>query len=231
MERSESGQPIYQHQERERDFEFAIGDGENIEAISNHIEQYLGPVDGVLHEMISDLVHIDIHVVAPTEERDWYTLVTSGMSDKPMNAPEGAEEFRYSELMISLPSDWNMNQEDWKQEEHFWPIRWLKMLARFPHEYETWLWEYHSMPNQDPPQPFASNTEMCGMLIVPPLLVDDEFQILELEDRNIFFHALLPIYSDELDLKLKEGVEALFDGFDRDGVCELLNPKRPSILG
>src|SRR6185295_19871223 len=94
---SESGDPIYRHQ-REKPFEPARGDEQNIEAIAAHIEKHIGPPDSVFHEIISDLVHIDVHFVAPAPERNFRTLVTSGMSDRPMNAPEGAEHLRYAEM-------------------------------------------------------------------------------------------------------------------------------------
>jgi hypothetical protein len=45
-----------------KDFVLATGE-EHIEAISAHLERHLGPVSGVFHEIISDLVHIDVHVV------------------------------------------------------------------------------------------------------------------------------------------------------------------------
>ncbi|MEO1370220.1 MAG: suppressor of fused domain protein, partial [Acidobacteriota bacterium] len=49
-------------------------------------------------------------------------------------------------------------------------------------------------------------------------------------DRTVHFHALVPLHQDEVDLKLEKGAEALFDGFDRDGVSELLDPGRPSSV-
>jgi hypothetical protein len=57
----------------------------------------------LFHELLSDLVHVDIHIVEPTAARNYYTLVTSGMSDRPMAAPEECRECRYAELVISLP--------------------------------------------------------------------------------------------------------------------------------
>ena len=111
METSESGAPIHRHEERERDFELATGDSENIDRISDHIEKHIGPVASVFHELVSDLVHIDVHMVEPTPERPCYTLVTSGMSDKPMQAPEGHEDLAYTELMICLPPNWPLTEE------------------------------------------------------------------------------------------------------------------------
>ncbi|MFK7910994.1 MAG: suppressor of fused domain protein [Akkermansiaceae bacterium] len=230
-EQSESGDPIIRHEARERDFEFATGDSENIDAISDHIEQHIGPVANVFHEIISDLIHIDIHIVEPTEERNFYTLVTSGMSDMPMAAPDELHACAYSELMICLPPDWPMGEEAWKNEDNYWPIRLLKMLARFPHEYQTWLWSRHTIPNGNPAVPYASNTGLVGTMVLPPLTASEAFYTLQIsEEKIIHFHGLIPLYEEEMDLKLKKGAEALFDGFDQLGVSEILIPNRPSSI-
>ncbi len=232
MEESEPEARIYRHEERDGDFELAIGDSENIEKISDHIEAHIGPIENVFHELISDLVHIDVHIVHPTPERPFYTLVTSGMSDKPMHPPAGHEDKRFAELLICLPPDWPMSQEAWKQnEEAYWPIYMLKFLARFPHEYQTWLWASHTVPNGDPPAPFASNTQLCCAMILPPLTVGDGFHELRISDeKTIHFFAITPLYRDEMELKLKKGAEALFDGFDAQRVTEILNPARKSVI-
>lgn len=231
MERSESGAPIHRYKDGPKDFGLATGDSENIERISDHIERHIGPIARVFHELVSELVHIDVHIVGPTPERNFYTLVTSGMSDKPMRPPEEYSDLRYSELMICLPPDWPMTDGEWEKDENYWPIRMLKMLARFPHEYGTWLWAMHTMPHGDPPQPFASNTRLCGMILLPPVAAPPEFQELRVsDDKTIYFHALVPLHADEMDLKLKKGAGALFDGFNDHGVSEILNPARPSSL-
>ena len=80
-------------------------------------------------KQLSDLVHIDIHMVEPTPEKNYYTLVTSGMSDRPMNAPAECGELRYAEIAISLPPDWPLTQEAFADENNYWPLRWLKILA------------------------------------------------------------------------------------------------------
>jgi hypothetical protein len=221
--------PVYRHEARERDFEPALGDESNIEAIADHIEKHIGPVDKVFHELISDLVHIDIHIVAPTKERNFYTLVTSGMSDKAMNAPDA--QWQFAELMMCLPSGWPLEQNALDNEDNYWPIRWLKMMARLPHEYETWLGFGHTVPNGDPPAPFAANTEFCCMLVLPPpIYTPKEFHRLETENGKIInFYALIPLYKEEMNLKMRQGTEALFDGFDKHGVSEVVNLSRNNI--
>lgn len=230
-ETSESGAPIYRHESRDRDFEFAAGDSENIDRISDHIETHVGPVETVFHELISDLVHIDIHIVAPSEARNCYTLVTSGMSDRAMNAPDPYPDLKYSELLIALPPDWPMAEDSWNEEENYWPIRTLKFLSRFPHEYETWLWAMHTIPNGNPPEPYASNTKMTGAILLPPITLPPAFHELVIDDeKTIHFHSVVPLHDDEMDLKLKKGAEALFNGFDESGVSEILDPSRESSV-
>ncbi len=229
-EHSESGAPIYHHQARSREFELASGDEETIQRISDHIELHCGTPEWVFHELVSDLVHIDIHVVPPNEERDFYTVVTSGMSDRPMSPPAGAEEYQYAELILCLPSDWPLRQEDFKDENNYWPIRALKMLARFPHEYQTWLFTGHTVPNGNPPQPFAENTQMCCSLLLQPILFDPEFSTLAANsEKTVHFLSLIPLYQEEMDFKLREGLNSLLDRFDQVGVSELLDPNRVNV--
>jgi hypothetical protein len=245
-ELSPSGNPILRHAERKIPFQLAVGDSENIGRITEHIEKHLGPVESVFHEILSDLVHIDLHLVAPTPERNCYTLVTSGMSDAPMTVPEGLEAMRFAELMIQLPPDWPLDKvqalpgkppekgdaERAATERWYWPLRWLKVMARLPHEYDTWLCESHTVPNGDPPEPFAPDTKLCGMLVIPPMGASVDFAMLNVNpDKTIFFYQLMPIYAEEMDLKLRKGVDALMKRFDQDKVGVVVNPSRPNVGG
>ena len=55
---------------------------------------------------------MDICIVPPTEERDYYTLVTMGMGAHRMNVPEELAEYKLerAELAIALPADWKLDQ-------------------------------------------------------------------------------------------------------------------------
>lgn len=230
QEYSESGAPIFRHERRKHDFEPAFGDSEAIEQITGHIDAHVGRPANVFHELVSELVHLDVHVVDPTPERDYYTLVTSGMSDRPMAVPEGAEEFRYAELLICLPPTWKLEQRDFKDEANFWPVRWLKMLARLPHEYDTWLAPGHTVPNGDPPRPFARNTGLCCALVADPVLFNAGFRRLYAgPEKTINFLALVPLYREEMDFKLRHGYEALAERLAEAGVTELLDVRRPNV--
>jgi len=229
-ELSESGKPIYRHKPREKPFEPAFGDAGHIKLVEEHISKHVGEPKTVFHELVSDLVHLDIHIVPPGPKRDYYTLVTTGMSARAMTVPEGFEELSYAELLMCLPPDWPLRQEDFIDERNYWSIRWLKTLARMPHEYNTWLGHAHTIPNGDPPAPFAPNTALCGAMIVPPILIPKESHALTVSpEMQIHFYAVVPLYQEEMELKLKRGAQALFDRFDRHGVSELVDVKRKNV--
>ncbi len=222
------------HVARERGLEPAGGGcSETIDAVDRHLTEHVGPVETVFHEIVSDLVHIDIHVVPADEGRPFHALMTSGMSDRPMHVPAevAASVPPYAELMILLPPDWPLDQASWQDERFYWPVRHLKVLARLPHEYDTWLGVWHSVPNGDPPQPFAGGTAFCASMLAPPMVLPPEFRTIHTEDgREISVLAVIPLLPDELKIKLERGVDALLDGFDAHGVNELFDPARRSSL-
>jgi hypothetical protein len=201
-----------------------------IEAISNHVEAHIGKIDMVWHEIVSDLVHIDVHQVAPTAERRYWTLVTSGMSDLPMPTSAQNRDWAFAELMICLPEDWKMDAESFKAEKYYWPIRWLKILARFPHEYKTWLSWGHSMPNGDPARPIAENAPFTGIVLGRPKTVSTEFWTLPVRvDKKIQFFAVYPLYPDEMALKLKEGSQKIESLFEQHKVTEIVDLRRRDV--
>lgn len=201
--------------------------------VERHIQKHFGERSLVLHELASQHVHVDVHVIAPAPGREFHTLITSGMSDRPMNTPAGAEGFPYAERMLCLPASWHLgayevvSEETWNKD---WPVLWLKRLARFPHAYNTWFFWGHSMPNGDPAQPLASDTGLCGWVLLEPKLVNDEFKVMKRSDGvKTWFLAAVPIYREEMDLKLSDGTERLEQLFAAAGVTELVDAKRRNV--
>jgi hypothetical protein len=223
-----SGDPIWVHDEPAP---FQPPEGEMcLEEISAHIHRHLGPVETVFHELVSDTVHIDVHIVLPTPDSPCVRLVTSGMSDLPMTVPAGLGAPRHAELMITLPADWKLDKDSFKSEEWYWPVRLLKHLARLPHKYATWFGVGHSIPHGDPATPYAPNTRLCGAIIVPPLTAPDEFNTLVIDaDKVISFYSVLPVYQAEMDLKLRKGADALFDRLSAKHVTDLVDIDRPDV--
>jgi glycerophosphoryl diester phosphodiesterase len=227
---SGGGSEILRHQPREREFEPTGGDAELVEAVDAHLARHVGEPEEVFHELVSDLVHLDVHRVPPSDERPWTTLITSGMAERPMTVPDGLEDHRFAELTLALPPDWPLSMEAFGDETHYWPLRLLKSLARLPHEYETYLYWGHTVPNGEPPEPYASNTELSCALILPPVLEPEEFARFKTSDgRTVHVYAVVPIHADEMQLKLDKGADTLMTLFDEHDITELLDPRRASV--
>ena len=88
---------------------FVIGDGPEIDPDKGGIEQHVDEVTMVFRELVPDRVHLDVHHVPPDASRDFHTLITTGMSSKPMTVPEGAEPFQLAELVMCLPANWKLS--------------------------------------------------------------------------------------------------------------------------
>jgi len=203
-------------------------EGVYLEEIEAHFEElFPGRESRVLHELLSDIVHIDVHVMWPTEEQPFYVVYTSGMSDLPMNLPQEIsdhEELKYGELYILLPEGWPLSPDSMPPEEAYWPIRMLKFLARFPHQYKTWLGFGHTIPNGPNYTPLDDSVGFGGAVLswgTGPL------GTLKTKDgKEIRFYELIPAYKEEIEYKLKYGMDALLEKFNAAGMNHILDPQR-----
>ncbi|GAA6522857.1 hypothetical protein K440107A6_27250 [Lawsonibacter asaccharolyticus] len=201
---------------------------EEMEAVEGHIDQYFGNVENVFHELVSPDIHVDICVVPPSEERDYYTLVTMGMGAHRMNVPEELAEYKLerAELAIALPADWKLDQESMKDEKWYWPIRLLKSLARLPINCDSWLGHGHTVENREP---FAENTKLCTATLIGPQDMEDGSEVCTLPGGGeVNFYQVIPLYEDELDYKLEHDVDALLNKMR--GISFVVNPTRQNAI-
>jgi hypothetical protein len=226
---TDSDQPVYRHGPQ-KPWEAPQGEV-CLEQISAHIEKHLGKVESVFHEIISDAVHIDVHFVLPTEAFPYARLVTSGMSDLPMGIPpEISKSAKHLELLLTLPGDWKLDQDSFDDERWYWPVRLIKYLARMPHKHNTWLGWGHSIPNGDPAESYAAGTAWNGAVILPSVTVPEAFHTLKIdEEKTIRFYAVVPLYPEEMDLKLRSGTEELMKRFGRADITDIVQPGRKNV--
>ncbi|MBN2493258.1 MAG: suppressor of fused domain protein [Deltaproteobacteria bacterium] len=231
-ERSGSGSPIYRHTEvAPESRQIAQADDERI---SGHLEKNIGPLGMVFHEIVSDRIHIDIHRVPASEAHPYQVIATSGMSALAMTVPaelEDGEQWRHAELCMILPADWPLEEAALKDDRNYWPIRLLKQLARLPHDFSTWLGWGHSIPNGDPPEPYAPGTDLCGAVLIPPFLLGADFFTLPGEPSMHIFQVL-PVTAGEMQLKLDKGLDEMLEHMEKQipDVYGPLDPARPSAV-
>ena len=205
------------------------------ERILGHLERVLGGEGCVFHELISDKIHVDVHVMLPTEKRPFHVLVTSGMSALPMTVSDLVEDpasFRHAELCMLLPSDWKLDEGSLHDERWYWPIRLLKQLARLPHEQGTYLAYGHSIASGDPPTPYADGTELSGAVIVGTFALPDLFNVPG--DPPLRIWQVLPVTDREMAFKMEHGSDALLqrleEGTERVELYGPIDPARKSII-
>nr|WP_309304169.1 suppressor of fused domain protein [Brevibacillus laterosporus] len=63
-------------------------------------------------ETISDSININLLIFKANENRNYHTIITSGMGLLPANVSEDDKEWKYTELMMYLPSTWPVSKEN-----------------------------------------------------------------------------------------------------------------------
>ena len=201
---------------------------EEMEAIEGHIQQYFGDFEHVFHELASPDIHVDICVVPPSAEQDYYTLVTMGMGAHRMHVPEELAEYKLerAELAIALPKDWKLKQEDMRDERWYWPIRLLKTLARLPIASDIWLGFGHTMDHEED---FAKDTKLCAAILTGPQGTEEGSEVCVLPGgEEVNFYQVIPLYRDELEYKLAHDADALLDKMN--GISFVVEPDRQDAI-
>jgi hypothetical protein len=194
-----------------------------------HIEKHLGPVSRAFDAPASEASDVSVLFIPEQPTRPVHTLITLGLSDRPMNAPSGKSGPRHIELMMTLPRTWKLDEKSLGDERWYWPMRELFALARKPQVEGSWLGWGEVIPNGEPPQRYAPNTKLAGAVIVPSLLVPQDFYELTIAAQTIAFFCLLPLYREEMDLQKEKGVNSLFETLLDAGVKDFVDPQRKNV--
>ena len=201
---------------------------DEMSAIEQHIQNTFGDFENVFHELVSPDIHVDICVVPPSEERDYYTLVTMGMGAHRMHVPEELAEYKLerAELVIALPPDWKLDGESMEEERWYWPIGLLKVLARLPIASDTWLGWGHTMDKQSP---FAEGTKLKAAILTGPQGVEEGGEVCTLPSgEEVNFYQVIPLYRNEMEYKMEHDADALLKKMA--GISFVVNPTRQNAI-
>lgn len=197
--------------------------------LEEHVTRHLGPIAFVSHETDSELVHLDVLAVAPTAGRDHWTLVTSGMSDAPMqdhSCREHGPVFTYAELVMGLPADWRFDALE--DERWSWPLSLLRGMARHPHERDTWLHYRHlfTAGRGSRPEAFAPGLPFRAAFLLPPIRCPEGFWTLRVGGREIDMLGVCLLLPEEEAALRRVGHRRFVEGLDLDRFSEVLDPAR-----
>jgi len=153
---------------------------------------------------------IDVYLFAPGgqtgEERDFFTLVTGGLSDERMKLPEGSP-FRRAELVLYV---------DEPSERHVALLLWLASLPLV--QEKTWYGPGTTMTNGNPPQPIFDGSSLDCYLFLYPIVADDAkvHERLTLEGDPTALLWVVPITSAERQFIIDRQLPAFLDVLNKN---------------
>ncbi|MEM7249323.1 MAG: suppressor of fused domain protein [Acidobacteriota bacterium] len=183
-------------------------------------QRFFGPLQEIVDD---DATGLDFLVASPgVHGRDFTTLLSSGLSDKPMPVPDDfLEQGRRIELVLYLSGP--------PRATHVALLRWVAAALDEP---GTWLGPGHSLPHGDPPSPLFPKSCLDTVLLCPPVLEPDLRlpQELSVEGEPVRLLWLLCLSPAEAELKLQKGLPELFALLDEHQLPIVLDEGRASLV-
>lgn len=179
-----------------------------------------GPEDAVVPPL-------SFHVFQPTEASRHWTVVTDGMSARPMDGPVSDSGATRAELVLRLPPDWRIGHAVAQRDsEASWPIDSLRVVAD-PHRYGAVLRLGETIAFDEPPQPLHASTKLAGWVLVPGLSLEGPGTLTRPDGTQIDLLSLVALHHAEIELARAQGLPALMKALDWKSLPLVLDPQRP----
>ncbi len=185
-------------------------------------EKYLGKLDDkICHDNSIRAPHIDVYTVLPDPKngRNYYTLITNGMSDLIMQVPtkDNKEISAKFELMFKA------------EKIEPWMYDLLISLAKMPFTYNSYFSYFHTLENGL--QSLHKKSSLKHIILLPPLFENERFnKKLVIENIPVRFLLLFPITKEEMDYKLNAGSDKFIDLMDKKQPSLIFNINRKSMI-
>lgn len=224
------------------------------EALLAHLMEFLGDQYVVAPETADHEHPVDLAVFAPSEQVPHPTLVTLGLSERPMrsaigsgsgasgdsdtsNAPNASGDSDTSsggeyrlELLLGLPAGWpgiDPPQQDLLETRaNSWPLQLLKDTARIPGADGSVLDWGHSITRDG--VPYDESVPFTGALIGPPYGYPPQLMNASTPQGPVQLLAVLPATPEELALQasVPSGGDMLLGRWEQAGVTAVVDPGR-----
>ncbi len=189
--------------------------------LDDYIVDKFGEVETVLQENVSWDIKVDLYIIKPTKDRNFYTVVTNGMGAHKMSidCDDDVNEYTNAELVLYMPPTWN-----YKSELHSdtWPLFLLQNLSRVPINNLTWLGSGHTISNGES---YSDDVKYNNALLLYTSDKDGNPTGLTLSSgKYINFYMIVPLYEEECQFKIEKGLSELLNLFEKE------NFKLPPII-
>lgn len=204
---------------------------DNVAVIDAHLDDFFKAEETfVLHEIESETVHSDIFIIQPNpaEGRNYYTLLSCGLSALPMHPIKGYQAYRYAELVLLLPPDWVMEYDRFEDENHWWPFRIMKEMTKYPHQEKTWLGYGHTY-SYSGEEHFSDNNRFVGVILLESTILPKDFLQIKKGKKVIHIWSLIPLYKEELEFRSKYGTDQLLERLKLHHISEIVDINRINV--
>ena len=153
-------------------------------------------------------------------------LCTSGMAERPLKFPGSERSTLWTEMVMVLPGHWELDEPSLGDPENFWPLGWLRFLARQAHKTGVALnaGETTSLLSApDVPRPTAFE----GVALIESTRVPG----MKLVGREVGFLAVVPLHANEIERARSDGFQTVIEAMKARGVDpEVIDPERKSVF-
>lgn len=196
--------------------------------LAEHIRQYFGEEDTIVVGRGQNRFAMDLFVIPPREEHEYYTLVTVGLSHQPLPNPITKKQQRL-EMVINLPKDWHMDTQEWANIKWFWPIRMLLDIATHAINEDIIIGPGSTIGLPEG-ETYEMNTQLCCALMLFPGIFGRQSYTCELSNgERVDFLQVIPLYKEEWQLKVNGSLEMLLK-LCPDHILEVIKPDRLNVV-
>ena len=183
-----------------------------------HRVQALPTVEGEI-----PLLLLDLELASPVT-----VLMTNGLSNYNMPVPERLMNRNFHEIYFCLPSYWEW--EDTENPQMNWVFPWIKRLAKYVVDKQSWFGPGHTMPCGVAQERLSATMQQNHFFLTDPIYLDEELTPLKVGEKKVYFLGIIPIFEDEMDYKSGKGTFKLLQKLSNAGVTEKLDDYRGTVL-
>lgn len=153
------------------------------------------------------------HVVT---EGDHHLLITDGLRLIKQDVNEVNQDLQHIELYMLLPVYWNLKDQSW-------PVEWLNKIGQIPKKNNTWFGSGDTIPAGNPPEALDEKLSANHFILSKPISLDGVLTGSKWKESDFQLLAVIPIFQNEVDYKLKNSHTMLFNRFHQAGVSEMID--------
>lgn len=189
------------------------------------IEKRFGSPNITIHS--STNIHFKTLQISSSSRKGVTFFMTSGLSDYEQPATEKNKAFKHIELVFCLPSYWDLNDDIPAMS---WVKTWMDKLGNHLIEKQTWYGDGHTFANGNPIEHLSPSMKQKYLMLLEPDFFANELAPIEIENKEVHFLCIIPIFEDEFDFKMGKGTFKLKKKLRDKGITELLDDFRMTAL-